>query len=85
MIRKFNSREEEIATILTEECAELIVECMKMKRKNEFTSEAFEEEVGDVLCLLELAREQGMYDPKKAEQRVEIKRNKLHKWSNLFN
>ena len=85
MIRKFNSREEEIATILTEECAELIVECMKMKRKKEFTSEAFEEEVGDVLCLLELAREQGMYDPKKAEQRVEIKRNKLHKWSNLFN
>lgn len=84
MIRKFDSREEEIATILTEECAELIVECMKMKRKNDFTSEAFEEEIGDVLALIEIARDQGMYDPKKVEQRVEVKRKKLHKWSNLF-
>ena len=66
-----------------EECGELIQECCKMMRKNEYDSETFVDEVGDVIALLQLAHKYGLYDETKAIERSSIKLNKLKKWSNL--
>ncbi len=84
MIRKFESKQEECLVILMEECGELIQECCKMMRKNDFTSEAFENEVGDVIALLQLAQKYGLYDETKAIKRASVKIDKLKKWSNLM-
>lgn len=84
MIRKFETPDEEVITILAEECAELIQEIMKMKRKDHYRSETFEAEVGDVICLLQIAEEHGLFNKDKASKFAAMKRDKLHKWSNLF-
>ena len=83
MIRKFESKQEECLVILMEECGELIQECCKMLRKNDYNSLEFTKEVGDVLCLLDLAFENGLYDYNAANSRKLTKKNKLKKWSNL--
>ena len=85
MIRKFETTDEEILTILAEECAELIQEIMKMKRKDHYRSETFEAEVGDVICLLQLAEENELFDKDNAARFATIKAEKLKKWSNIFN
>lgn len=84
MIRKFETQEEEIITILAEECAELIQEIMKMKRKDHYASTLFEEEIADVICMIQLAEEQGMFDMDRVRQHIAIKKSKLEKWSNIF-
>lgn len=84
MIRKFETTDEEILTILAEECAELIQEIMKMKRKDHYRSETFESEVGDVICLLQIAEEHGLFDTDKSAVFAASKRTKLHKWSKIF-
>ena len=66
-----------------EECGELIQECCKMMRKNDFNSEAFTNEVGDVIALLRLAQAHGLYDESKALEAAGNKMAKLKKWSNL--
>ena len=83
MIRKFESKQEECRVILMEECGELIQECCKMLRKNDYNSLELTKEVGDVLCLLDLAFENGLYDYHAAKSRKLTKKNKLKKWSNL--
>lgn len=84
MIRKFETLDEEVLTILAEECAELIQEIMKMKRKDHYRSETFEAEVGDVICLLQIAEEHGLFDTDQVTRFAATKKEKLHKWSNLF-
>ena len=66
-----------------EECGELIQECCKMIRKNEYASPAFVNEVGDVIAMLKLASEYNLYDETAALKRSSAKLNKLKKWSNL--
>jgi hypothetical protein len=41
--------------------------------------------VGDVLTMLNLAIEFGMYDETQTAMLISAKRAKLQKWSNLFN
>jgi NTP pyrophosphatase (non-canonical NTP hydrolase) len=85
VIRKFESKQEECLVILIEECGELIQEASKMIRKNEYSSVDFIKEVGDVLTMLNLAIEFGMYDETQTAMLISAKRAKLQKWSNLFN
>ena len=85
MIRKFESKQEECLVILIEECGELIQEASKMIRKNDYSSIDFIKEVGDVITMLNLAIEFGMYDETQTAMLISDKRAKLQKWSNLFN
>ena len=85
MIREFETSKEEIVTILAEECAELIQEIMKMKRKNNYASSPFMNEVADVLLMIDLAKQAGMISEEQLAMRTPIKRNKLIQWFNLFN
>jgi NTP pyrophosphatase (non-canonical NTP hydrolase) len=85
MIREFETSKEEIVTILAEECAELIQEIMKMKRKNNYASSPFMNEVADVLLMIELAKQAGLISEEQLAIRTAFKRNKLKQWSNLFN
>jgi hypothetical protein len=41
------------------------------------------EEAGDVLCMLELLHEWDYFSWTELEDRVQVKREKLKKWSNL--
>lgn len=84
MVRQFESKQEECLVILMEECGELIQECCKMIRKNEYASPAFVDEVGDVVCMIDLMIEHELLTWQEINKRVGIKRNKLKKWSNLI-
>lgn len=66
-----------------EECGELIQECSKMIRKNDYKSHDFVKEVGDVICLINLAHDLNMFNYEDVDEREEEKLKKLKKWSNL--
>ena len=83
MIRQFESKQEECLVILMEECGELIQECCKMLRKNEYKSADFTKEVGDTIAMLQLAHQYGLYNETEAIERAAVKLDKLKKWSNL--
>ena len=84
-IRKFETSVEELLTILAEECAELIQEIMKMKRKNNYSSSKFTDEAADVLLMLQLCRDKdlGMKE-EDIQARFKVKREKLKQWSRLL-
>ena len=75
---------QQLMVITMEECGELIQECSKNLRRAEiFDRENFKNEVGDVMCMIELLVEWDVISWAEIEQRVKIKRNKLSKWSEL--
>jgi len=89
---------QQLMIITAEECGELTQVCSKTVRKFNTIEEAnskvqnaltnrkkLVEEAGDVLCMIELLAEHGMFDWNELEDRVQVKRNKLKKWSNLIN
>ena len=84
MIRKFESKQEECLVILMEECGELIQECCKMMRKNDYNSVDFAKEVGDVIAMLQIAQELGLYNEERVLGCAAIKKAKLTKWSHLY-
>ena len=43
------------------------------------------EEIGDVMCMIELLQEYDLVSYQEIDERVIEKRNKLKKWSNLLN
>jgi NTP pyrophosphatase (non-canonical NTP hydrolase) len=79
--------------ITAEECAELTQVCMKLMRKYDSLDNARKdkyismlvEEAGDVLCMLELMSEHGLFDWQEIYARVDVKREKLKTWSTLIN
>ena len=88
---------QELMTITMEECGELTQVCSKIMRKfdnvDEITSKTHTaqsqrnkiiEEAGDVLCMLELLVENGLVEWDELKDRVQVKRNKLEKWSTLI-
>jgi len=85
LIRQFESKQEECLVILIEECGELIQECCKMIRKNNYSSVDFAKEVGDVITMLEIAQDLNLVSKKQIKKRSITKKNKLSKWSNLYN
>ena len=68
-----------------EECGELIQECCKMIRKNNYSSVDFAKEVGDVITMLEIAQDLELVSNKQIKKRSIAKKDKLIKWSNLHN
>ena len=42
------------------------------------------EEAGDVLCMIELMKEKGILKDRELQNRINVKKMKLMKWSNLI-
>lgn len=75
---------QQLMVITMEECGELIQECSKNLRRAEiFDRENFKNEVGDVMCMIELLVEWDVISWNEIEERIKLKRNKLSKWSEL--
>jgi NTP pyrophosphatase (non-canonical NTP hydrolase) len=88
-----NSKENEILNILQEECAEVIQMVSKCRRfgmdgthlKDGGTNrERLTEEIGDVLCMLQLAQDFGIIDVTEVNDAAFCKLEKLKIWSNIF-
>ena len=79
--------------ILQEECAEVIQIVSKIRRfgideihlkRGMSNREMLCEEVGDVLCMVELLRELEIIDDTSIQSAVQNKRKKLEQWSTIF-
>lgn len=81
------NKRDELCVITMEECGELTQACSKIIRRGKFTPklrQRLTEEAGDVLCMLEIMIQRGMLDRADLDHRVQVKHNKLKKWSSLF-
>ena len=81
----------EIYAITQEECAEVIQAISKVNRfgldsmhKGISNRDHLEEEVGDLMCMLNLLVEFGVLDLVAVAEAGHRKRNKLQQWSNIF-
>jgi NTP pyrophosphatase (non-canonical NTP hydrolase) len=88
-----NSVEKEVMLIAQEECAEVIQAISKVFRfgmddvhpnTNKSNRDSLEEEVGDLLCMIELLQQHGIVNPINVLNANVSKRNKLKKWSSIF-
>lgn len=79
------NKQQELLTITMEECAEVIVECSKIKRFGPLKDniQSLEKELGDLMCMVMLLEEAGLMDATNVEFAIKNKRDKLKKWSNL--
>ena len=76
---------QELLTITMEECGELIQACSKAIRCDDYhDNKKLLEEVGDVYCMIELLHEYDLISWDDIEKRVEVKQEKLKKWSKLY-
>lgn len=84
------TRQEELLTILMEECGEVIIEASKIKRfgdmeyNGETALQRLEKELGDLQCMIELLHEEFSISYETMEEQSKKKREKLKKWSSLF-
>lgn len=82
-----NKVQEEILTILQEECAEVIQAVSKVRRFGEARNlEQLEQEVADVLCMINLAYRYGIMvkDEERIKNRITVKEEKLKTFSSIF-
>jgi hypothetical protein len=90
-----DTKTEEALGILQEECAEVIVEVSKIRRFGldtaHFKSDLqhthrtmLEMEIGDVLALVDILLEQGLVDQTRLDQYKQNKKDKLRKWSKIY-
>lgn len=76
---------QELMTIMMEECGELIQQCSKSIRSdNYYDNKKLTEEVGDVMCMIELLHEYDLISWTDIDERVLEKKKKLKKWSSLY-
>ena len=76
---------QELLTITMEECGELIQECSKAIRcSHYYGNERLVEEVGDVMCMIELLHDYDLISWDEVEERVLVKKDKLKQWSDLI-
>ena len=76
---------QELLTITMEECGELIQACSKAIRCDDYhDNEKLIEEIGDVMCMIELLQQYDLVSYQEIDERVIEKRNKLRKWSKLL-
>lgn len=84
------TRREELLTILMEECGEVIIEASKIKRfgdmeyNGETALQRLEKELGDLQCMIDLLQEEFSISYEVMEQQAINKKEKLKKWSTLF-
>lgn len=81
-----------ILQITQEECAEVIQSVAKIFRfglddshEGKSNKQRLESELGDLQCMIDLLKEHGVVDADNIDHASKIKRQKLHKWSNIFN
>ena len=88
-----NNKENEIMDILQEECAEVIQAVSKCRRfgingihlkLEKSNRENLTEEVGDLLCMIDLLIEHGIVDDKEVYIARAAKEEKLKKWSMIY-
>jgi len=82
-----NSKQDEILTILAEECAEVIVAISKVRRFGlENNEDNLKQELADVRCMLDLVESFGIapYQPQELARMVLAKQKKLEKYSSIF-
>ena len=78
------SKLQELMVITMEECGELIQECSKSIRMNDYNRSELKDEIGDVLCMIELLKSNGIVNGRELKNQVELKKLKLMKWSKLL-
>ena len=79
---------QQLLVVTMEECGELIQSCSKLLRRQELYSDNeyvqnLKDEVGDVYTMIDLLVEWDVMSWTEIQERREIKRNKLSKWSEL--
>jgi NTP pyrophosphatase (non-canonical NTP hydrolase) len=89
---KLTEQQREILLIAQEECAEVTQAISKTfrfglleKYADKTNQERLEEEVGDLVCMIELMKDSGIIDPEFVRTASIKKKVKLEKWSNIFN
>ena len=84
MMRELDARQQ-LMVITAEECGELVQVCSKILRQGTFDKkrEHLVEELGVVLCMMQLIQEWDIVSWQELEDRAEVKRAKLSKWSEL--
>lgn len=90
-MKTLTHRQQEILTIAQEECAEVTQAICKtfrfglLERYNDKSNqERLEEEVGDLICMIELMQDAGIIDPEFVRAHTSKKRHKLETWSTIF-
>jgi NTP pyrophosphatase (non-canonical NTP hydrolase) len=85
------SKEKEILLIAQEECAEVTQAISKVFRfgfdseyNGKTNQQRLTEELGDLLCMINLMIETGIVDDMSVHKASLNKRNKLQQWSNIF-
>ena len=87
-----NEKQRDILVITQEECAEVIQEISKIFRfgidqqhkDGMMHREKLEQEIGDVLCMINLLTAHGLVRPEAVTQAVENKSTKLKQWSKIY-
>ena len=82
-----NKVQEEILTILQEECAEVIQAVSKVRRFGEAGNiEQLEQEIADVLCMINLAYRHGIMvkNEERVQNRITVKEERLKKYSSIY-
>ena len=80
-----DSKLQELLTITMEECGELIQACSKAIRCDTYyNNDKLTEEVGDVMCMIELLHEYDLISYSDVDARVKVKKEKLKRWSDLI-
>jgi NTP pyrophosphatase (non-canonical NTP hydrolase) len=90
-MKTLTDRQQEILLIAQEECAEVIQAISKTLRFGPDSSwqgrsnlERLEEEVGDLVCMIDLMKSHGIIDEEFVRHASLAKQIKLQKWSNIM-
>jgi len=77
--------QQQLMVITSEECGELIQACSKVLRQGTLDHKRQElvDELGDIQCMINLMQEWDVVSFEELDKRVEAKRKKLAKWSDL--
>ena len=91
-MKSLTNQQKEILLIAQEECAEVTQAISKIfrfglleKYADKTNQERLEEEIGDLVCMIELMKDTGIIDPEFIRKASITKRIKLEKWSTIFN
>ena len=79
---------QQLLVVTMEECGELVQSCSKLLRRAELYSDGeyvqnLKEELGDVYAMIDLFVEHDVVSWTEIEERRELKRKKLSRWSEL--
>ena len=75
----------ELMVITMEECGEMIEACSKAIRCEDYVdNDKLIEEVGDVLCMIDIMVDKGLLRERDLNNRIQLKKMKLLQYSNLL-